>query len=728
MSLDRRRFLLVLGSAAVASRDVLRSADPRAANSAGAPVEPDTAPWHQKIRRVGQLNFNERDPLEIDVADWGATWTDLKVDAVLVSVTGMVAFYPTRVPFHRRSRFLAGRDLFGECCAEAKRWGIRVIARFSPDLQWQEALDAHPEWFLRDAKGQPVPHPEVPGLFQTCMFSTYYTEHTPAIMREINARYTVDGFFTNAWPQLDRFVVCHCDACRNAPPPDTPAFRAYHMTRTVELWDRYAAIAREKHPENIFFGNLGSGIHAVHDLKALAEHCQWFNCDNQGRGGEDTPAWGCAQQGRVARSVMKGRTITNVTGAWATGRVRWRNAAKNQAEATLWMAQTVASGMRVWYHWLGAQTGLGEDRRWRKAGRDFLRWQARHDPHFTYRRPMANLGVVFAQRPNSFYSAPGATDTPRSAGQAEFIQGLYLTLLEGRLCFDFVHEDDLGADSLRSYAALILPNVALLSDEQCRQLRAYVEAGGSLLATFETGLYDEKGARRGDFALGDLFGIARAGEVQGPVGQSFYARIERPHEILRGFANTNWIPGAEYRVPVRAANHKPVLTVVPAYTDYPPEMVYARPEERTDEPALVTRESGASRLLYFPGDVERSAWRSGNTDVARLLLNSIRWLLRGQTPVTVGGEGLVELFAWETDPGFAVHILNYNNPNLHRGWFRRHYPIGPQTVKIEIPGGKRIMRVQLLRAEQDLPFTQNGGHVEFTIPAVTDYEVAALST
>jgi hypothetical protein len=171
-----------------------------------------------------------------------------------------------------------------------------------------------------------------------------------------------------------------------------------------------------------------------------------------------------------------------------------------------------------------------------------------------------------------------------------------------------------------------------------------------------------------------------------------------------------------------------VLTVVPAYTGYPPEMVYARPAARTEEPAVVIRQQGASRMIHFSGDVERSAWRSGNTDVALLLQNSIRWLLRERAPVTVEGEGFAELFAWQTDAGFAVHILNYNNPNLHRGWIRRHYPIGRQLVTMAVPGGKKIAGVRLLRAEQDVPFAHDGDRVTFTIPGVTDYEVAAVTT
>ena len=134
----------------------------------------------------------------------------------------------------------------------------------------------------------------------------------------------------------------------------------------------------------------------------------------------------------------------------------------------------------------------------------------------------------------------------------QYMDGMYYALLEGRFIFDFVHEDKIGAENLKKYTALVLPNTALLSDEQCRQLRAYVDGGGSLLATFETSMYNELNQRRADFGLADVFGIHKAGDVQGTNGNAFYARIERKHEILNGFTDTNWLPGAEYRVPAQA--------------------------------------------------------------------------------------------------------------------------------------------------------------------------------
>jgi hypothetical protein len=206
-----------------------------------------------------------------------------------------------------------------------------------------------------------------------------------------------------------------------------------------------------------------------------------------------------------------------------------------------------------------------------------------------------------------------------------------------------------------------------------------------------------------------------------------YARLEQPkHDLLRGFNDTALLPGGEYVVPITAAGLEPVLTVVPAYSGYPPEMSYARPVSHTQQPLVAPRERGASRRLYVASDWERSAWRSGNADLTRLLHNAISWVTHDRTVLRVQGDGMVEFFGWETDAGFAVHLLNYNNPNLYRGSIRRFYSVGPQTVTLELPAGRKVSRVQLLRAESTVRFKLNGNRLVFTVPAVNDYEVAAI--
>ena len=681
-------------------------------------------PWQRKIRRIGQLNMTEHDPVELNVGEWADYWSSLKVDAVLVSVTGILAFYQTKVPFHRKGRYLGTRDFFGECCAAAKKRGMHVIARMSPDLNWEDAVAAHPEWFQRDAQGKVVVHTEDARLFRTCMFTSYMTDYMPAIMREINSLYDVDGLFTNAWPPLGRMPVCYCEQCKKLPAPGTIEYWEKFNERTVYLWKLYDSIAKEKKKENFYFANLGGGISSTANLVQLGELCEWFQCDNQGRGGDDTPIWGCALQGRVCNAVQNGKMATNVTAAWSTGPVRWRNITKSEPEDRMWMDETLASGMVPYHHIVSGETGMGEDRRLLEPVRRYFEWTARHDAHFAAKRSIANIGVVMGQRTHLFYNPPkGAALSSQFMSQS--IDGMYYALLEGRFFFDFVHEDKLGPDHIGKYSALILPNTALLSDEQCAQLRAYVNGGGSLLATFETSLYTERNRRRENFGLADVLGIRKAGEMVGTVGNAFSARIERPHEILNGFRDTHLLAGAEYRVPV-APVESPVLSVVPGFVAYPPELSFPMPSH-TNEPAVVVRENGKSRTVYFPGDIERTMWRSGHTDLNRLLRNSIRWVA-GNTaaPVTVEGEGVLELFAWETEGGFAVHLLNYTNPAMHRGWLREFYPVGAQRVRFALPAGRKVTRVELLRTEKDVPFHVAQGVVTFTVPGVADYEVAAI--
>jgi len=730
---NRREFLALSAASVIAA-------------AAGKPSEasPESErPWYTTMRRCGQINFNERDPLTLDVNAWMDYWASLKVNAVLLNGGGILAFYPTQVPYHHRSQFLGSRDLFGDAVAAAKQRGLRVVARMDCNYAYEEAFQAHPEWFERNADGSPRRHDECPWLYQTCMFSTYFSEQMPAIYREISRRYPVDGFFTNGWPSTGALDVCYCESCRKiyrdqlggVPPEHTdaasPLYRRYYdasMARIQEIWKLWDSVAKEKKPDSVYVGNLGGGIRTVKSLNALSQVAAWFNADHQGRAG-DTPVWDCAQQGRVAQSVMRGRPITDVTGAYSNSHPVWRHVTKSPAETTMWLAETTASGMVPWFHWLG---GSPEDNRWREVGRSFYDWLALNEPHFRNRRSIADVAVLYPQSTIAFYSSgDSARKRHPHFASTDSLQGLYYALLEGRFIFDFVHQENLTSETLSRYRALLIPNAAYLRDGECAAIRQFAESGGSLLATFETSRYNEWGDPHPDLALADLLDASLTGEIIGPLGNS-YMRIERPHPILRGFEGTTLLPGPEYRVPVRPLDATPLaLTVVPHYPAFPPEMVYPRTPD-SGEPAAIFRESTkggrTSRVAYFPGDVDGTSWRSGNTDLSQLIQNSVRWLLgESPSPVSVAGEGIVELFAWETEPGYALHVLNYTNPNMTRGFIRRSYAIGPQRVEFDVALGRTISSVRALRAARSLAFQQSGSTVRFECPPVRDYEVVALT-
>ena len=689
-----------------------------------APLDASKLPWQVKIRRVGQSNMTEHDPAVMNIEEWADYWHSAGAQIVFVSVTGILAFYPSKVPFHRWGKFLNGRDFFGECTAAAKKRGMRVVARMSPDLNWPDALAAHPEWAMRHADGSPQLSDEDPQLFKTCMFTSYMDDYMPAIMREINARYDVDCFYTNGWPPIGSLPDCHCSICSKLPPTGTPAYWHAFNDRLFSLWQRYDAIAKEKKPDSFFFANLGGNVHASPNLARLGQIAAWFQGDNQGRTNADPAIWGCSLQTRVCKAVLKEDSFAaNINAAYSTGLVRWRNASKNPEETRMWMHESLAGGLPLYNHFIGSEDGFCEDRRWQKVGAEVFQWSAQHEAHLTTRRSLANIGVVMGQTTQLLYKGPAAAHSRDY--MHETTQGIYEALLHGRFAFDFVHEELLTPERLAKYRVLLLPNIAMLSDEQCSHIRDYVQRGGSLMASFETSLYDENLQRRPNFALADLFGISKAGDVVGTNGNAYYARIERKHPILDGFTDTNWIPGAQNRLPL-APVADPLLTVVPGFVQYPPELAYP-PQPHTTEPAVVLRESGPSRLAWFPGDIERTYWLTGHGDLLRLMHNTLHWLTRDERVLDVAGDGFVEMFAWETGPGYAVHLLNYTNPNAHHGWVSSTYPLGPQQVSMKLPAGVRVKSIELLRAGGTVPSRLDDHTLRFTIPRVGDYEVAAIT-
>jgi hypothetical protein len=723
VEIDRRDFIALSASAALAN--VIPSASGSnlvlspAQSTSPATGSKANIPWHQKIRRAGQVNITEHDPAVMDVKAWADYFSSLKCDVVFASVTGIIAYYPTEVPFFRRSKFLNGKDFTGELVSAAKAKGMRVIGRFSPDLNWGDALEAHPEWFRRDKNGRAVPSDEEPLLFHTCIFTTYMTEHMPAIFREVNKRYAVDGLFTNAWPDIGKIPPCYCEACKLLPPYDSVAYWKVYTDRVIFLWKMWDAIAKEKSPENLYFGNMGGGIEGGPNSFEVGKVAEWYNCDNQGRGGELEPIWGCTLQGRVCDAMLDGRTATNVTASYCTGKPRWRNVHKSTEEAQMWMNETVASGMVPWYHFIGAEEGLGADRRWHEPGFEYFNWLAKHDQHLTNKDTVADMAVVMGQRNQRFYRHAELGDPMMN------IHGLYQALIEGRFVFDFLHEQDLLTSKLKKYKTLLLPNIALLSDAECAAIKSFVAGGGSVMASFETSLYDENNQKRSDFGLADVFGIHSTGPRRTRPGNAFMGRIERrDHPILAGMGDTDWLPGAQWLQPVAPVS-QPVMTVVPPFVNYPPELAYPY-IEKTDIPDLIATEKGSSRLVYWAGDIERTSWQSGNKDLSQLLQNSIRWVSKDDAPATIQGKGLIEVFAWETQAGFALHVLNYNNPGAYKGYIRDFFPIGEQSVMMKIPAHRSVSRVELLRAGKTIPFAKVPGGIRFKIPSILDYEIAAL--
>jgi len=389
------------------------------------------------------------------------------------------------------------------------------------------------------------------------------------------------------------------------------------------------------------------------------------------------------------------------------------------------MAQTAAAGGVVWYHHLGLEQGFREDRRWQQHGIDFLSWHAAHDAHFHNIRSLANVAIVLPTNTMSHRKEEKGKST-------DYLQGFYAALIDARIPVDFIHENDLTPQRLEPYRLLILPNFAMMSDPQVQALTVYTERGGSLLATYQTGLFTETGAARPDFALGSLFGVSKTGDVRGEVQTVLGAfapihlqSIRKAGPVTQGFDDTTWIAGPSWTVPIRATSGDVPFTFIDPYPVYPPEAVYQRVPP-SDRPAVVLQEKGSARHAYFAGDMDATYWRLDNPDIGRLLVNTVRWQLNGDVPVSVDGDGLMEVIGWQTRPGYAIHLLNYNGPNAFRGHMRKLIPLGQQIIRVTLPSARPVSSVRLLRAGATASFKQTDRTIEVSVPSVDLHEVVVL--
>jgi hypothetical protein len=307
---------------------------------------------------------------------------------------------------------------------------------------------------------------------------------------------------------------------------------------------------------------------------------------------------------------------------------------------------------------------------------------------------------------------------------------MYHVLIEDRMPFEMVNDRLLDTEHLKPFKLLVLPNIAALSMEQCDQLQKFVEGGGSIMATFETSLYDETGRRRADFGLADLFGISYDKNVEGPM-QNSYLRLKKDpatdqfHPVLKDLEDAYRIINTIYRVKVipRSSFPDPV-TLIPTYPDLPMEDVYPRVPE-TDIRELYLRDVGKGRIAYFPGDIDRSFWQIMSADHGRLLRNTIRWALKEEPIVEVKGPGVVDVTVWRQDSSMTVHLVNLTNPMMMKGPFRELIPVDEQ-VSIKIPPGTKAAGVHLLVSGQKPSFEINADKLVLTVPQIYDHEIIGI--
>jgi hypothetical protein len=676
--------------------------------------------------RWAQLTLVEDDPGKYDPAFWLDYFARTHSDAACLSAGGCVAYYPTKIPLHYRSKWLGDTDAFGELVAGCRKLKMVVVARTDPHAAHQDVYDAHPDWIAVDAEGNKRRHWVMPELWVTCALGPYNFEFMTEVTKEIVARYQVDGVFGNRWAGSG---MCYCEHCRanfkaasgfelpRTNNPQDPARRAHNewrQDRLFELWRLWDSEVRRINPAARFIGNSGGGALSNLDMQRIGEQASMMAADRQARSGL-MPSWAIGKNAKEYRATLESKPIAGLFSLGVEEPYRWKDSVQSGPEVRLWVLDGIANGMRPWF---SKFAGDLHDRRWLKTVEDIYVWHYRNERYLRNEESLARVGLVYSQQTAQYYGGDRA-----QAKVEDHILGWYQALIEARIPFEMVHDRLLDAEHIGRYKVLILPNIAALSDRQCEQLRAFP---GSIVATHETSLYDEWGVRRKDFGLAELFGASFDGQIDARM-QNSYLRLGPPHPILAGLEDTERIINGVSRVHTRniGDSYNPPLTLIPSYPDLPMEEVFPR-VPKTNIAEVYLRDSDARRVVYFPWDIDRTFWEVLSPDHGKLLRNAVRWAAGDDPqPVTVRGPGMLDVTIWRQKDSMTVHLVNLTNPMTMKGPLREFIPTPPQTVTINM-GDRKAKKVRVLVSGRQPRVLEADGELVLTVDSVLDHEVIAI--
>lgn len=683
--------------------------------------------WPMRANRWVQLTFAEDDPAHFDIDFWHSLMQNSQANAICISAGGYIAYYPTEIQYHYRSKYLGDTDPFGQVVDTARALDMHVMARVDPHAIHSDAARAHPEWLARDKSGEPLEHWSFPGVWLTCPFSSYHREFITEVARELVRNYDIDAIFANRWQGSED--ISYSDHARRSFYDDTrfdlpveeddPAWQAYagwrrrKLSELIAIWDD---AVRDIRPHARFIPNVGSLAVRDMDRELVTKHYPVFFIDKQGRSGSEAP-WSAGRNGKRSRGLFRDRPIGLITSVGPEHHHRWKDSVAPPEETKTWIVDGFAQGAFPWFTKFNATIS---DDRWVAPIVEAFNLHARLEPDLTGMPIVADVALLDPTQTDRFVSAEGR--------RKEFSHedGFYQALVEARIPFEFVADQVLGEEELAPFKVLVLANAERMSNEQCDVISSWVRDGGSIVAAYQSSLLDENGKTRENFGLAEVLSINLKEAARGPVKNNYIALMDE-HALHAGLDGAKRVIGGTRLLSIEAQDHVKVpFRFIPDFPDLPMEEVY--PREQPDLPAVTTRElPGGGRAVYFAFDIGSIFWEALQADHAQLIANSVKWALRGQQRVRVKGPGLVDVSVRENPSAIAISLVNLSNPMAMRGAIRETIPVSQQVVEILVPDGVTNARGRLLVTGEEVGVSIENGVATVEVPEIELLEVAHVA-
>jgi len=664
--------------------------------------------WNRVPYRLVQTNLPEIEAL-MDVDAYVKSMVDANVNIVLINVGGIVANYPTELPYHFRNKFMKG-DLVGDLISGLHEKGIRVIGRFDFSKLNETLAAKKPEWLYVSTAGKNVNYN---GQVHTCVNGGYQQEYSFEILTEAISKYPLDGIFFNmiGYTTSDysgnNYGICQCENCKkrfrefsgHSLPVrldmNDPVSRDYNNFKQVtskELFDKIGSHIKTLNPQLMINTYTDAGVDMI-----ASESGSEINRENE---------WNYSATDNVKRVLnsYKDRSPGNLLIYFQA--IGYRHVGTSPNLARVWMLENMLHGAPLGFVVVGTLVDY-EDRIFIPTLNELYGFHKDHENLFTNVQSVNKVAIVRGAR-------------------SEY-QGIMKILTEEHIMYDIIEPSVIGTDrlprKLEDYEAVILADVNSMEENLVKAIDAYVNNGGKILTTGFTSTSDE---------LGKPLNIIRLKSLGVNPDYEFFGR-ERSTYLKISDADKQTLGKTEFKDFSIMMMYSDFMKCKPAgsATGYmrflphtmfgPPEKCYFTEDEITDYPGLIFNSYGQGKSVFIPWRLGEQYRQKGHYMHRTLFLSALQNLLKVEPTITTNASPLIEITHLANLRGSFEWIGMINHSGQVGGSYRE--PVEMYDIDIRFKSVRPVKKMYLLNSGKTVQFKQKDDFVECTVPQLNDFEM-----
>jgi Hypothetical glycosyl hydrolase 6/Beta-galactosidase trimerisation domain len=649
-----------------------------------------------------------------DPDEFGDSLVKAKVNSITCFARchhGWIYFDSKKFPERRHPHLKT--DLLARQIEAAHRRGIRAPIYIT--VQWDYfSATRHPEWVCIKPDGALMGTPPLEaGFYQHLCVNTPYREFVKELTAEVLESLPTDGlFFDIVWP-----VKCLCRYCQEqmfteklepGNPQDQETFGLSTINRFKEEMTQFV---RQKNSECSIFYNAG---HIGTRHRAIKNAYSHFELESL-PGGE----WGYIHfpvTVRYARTL--GLDYLGQTGKFHTS---WGDfhSFKNLAALRYECLRMLAHGAKCLIGDQLAPSGKMDAEVYHLIGAVYDEIEQK-EPWCKEARPLTEIGVLTPEE----FTGGDLWDLPSA------IRGATRILEQGAHQFDVLD----SASDFNRYRLLVLPDNIPVSSTLAAKLKDYTQKGGSIIASFASGMDSQQKA----FTT-DLFGVNLADEgprdldgqlVRGKAyDRNHYCEYIVPRgEIGRGLPQTEH---AMYRRGMAVRANATAELLAPIFSSYF-DRTYRHfcshrqtPSSGSEtQPGIVKQD----RCIYFSSPIFSQYDDNAPRWCKLLVLNAIELLLpeplvRHDGPSTL----LVTITEQPNLSRWIVHLLHFVPERRSKDLDVIEDVIPLLNLNVLIKTPRPTLDVQQVPEATSLTFNHRAAYVSFQIPRIDGHAMVSLT-